>query len=44
VSNLTGERLPGNIEGLFRHMAAEAPAFKNLTWASLGDADITVAL
>jgi len=30
------------IEGLFRQMAAEVPAFKGLTWAALGDLGVTI--
>jgi NADH-quinone oxidoreductase subunit G len=32
------------IDGLFRQMAAEVPAFKGLTWAALGDLGVTVSM
>jgi NADH-quinone oxidoreductase subunit G len=37
VFNVTGQNGFVSIEGLFNQMAAEVPAFKGLTWASLGD-------
>ena len=33
-----------SIEGLFNQMAREVPAFKNLTWAGLGDTGTTVPI
>jgi NADH-quinone oxidoreductase subunit G len=44
VAGVTGESLPGNIEGLFNQMAREVPAFKGLTWAGLGDAGVPVQI
>jgi NADH-quinone oxidoreductase subunit G len=32
------------IEGLFRQMASEVPAFKDLTWAALGNLGVTVPI
>ena len=40
--NVTGQNGFVSIEGLFNQMATEIPAFKNLTWASLGDSGQTV--
>lgn len=37
VFNVTGMNGFASIEGLFNQMAGEVPAFKGLTWASLGD-------
>ena len=42
VFNVTGQNGFVSIEGLFNQMAAEISAFKNLTWASLGDSGKTV--
>jgi NADH-quinone oxidoreductase subunit G len=42
VFNVTGQNGFASIEGLFNQMATEIPAFKNLTWASLGDSGQTV--
>jgi predicted molibdopterin-dependent oxidoreductase YjgC len=42
IFNVTGQNGYVSIEGLFNQMAAEVPAFKNLTWAGLGDSGQTV--
>jgi NADH-quinone oxidoreductase subunit G len=44
VYNVTGQNGFVNIEGLFNQMAAEVPAFNGVTWASLGETGVTVAL
>jgi NADH-quinone oxidoreductase subunit G len=44
VYNVTGQDGFVNIESLFNQMAAEVPALKGLTWASLGDAGVTVQI
>jgi NADH-quinone oxidoreductase subunit G len=44
VFNVTGQNGYVSIEGLFNQMAAEVPAFKGLTWASLGDTGKAVPL
>ena len=44
VSALSGQDGFVSIEGLFNHMAAEAPAFNGLTWASLGETGVTVRI
>jgi NADH-quinone oxidoreductase subunit G len=44
VFNVTGRNGFVSIEGLFNQMAAEVPAFKGLTWASLGDTGKTVEI
>jgi NADH-quinone oxidoreductase subunit G len=42
VQSVTGESMPGTIEGLFNQMAREVPEFNGLTWAGLGDTGVTV--
>jgi predicted molibdopterin-dependent oxidoreductase YjgC len=42
VHGVTGEAVPGNMEGLFNLMAKEIPEFAGLTWAGLGDAGVTI--
>jgi predicted molibdopterin-dependent oxidoreductase YjgC len=42
VYNVTGQGNFLTIEGLFNAMAKEVPAFNSLTWATLGDAGVTV--
>jgi NADH-quinone oxidoreductase subunit G len=44
VFNITGQNGYANIEGLFNRMAKEVPAFKDLTWAGLGDTGVTVPI
>jgi NADH-quinone oxidoreductase subunit G len=44
VSNVTGQDGFLTIEGLFNEMAKDVPAFSGLTWASLGDAGVTVKI
>jgi NADH-quinone oxidoreductase subunit G len=44
VYNVTGQNGFVNIEGLFNQMASEVPAFKGLTWASLGDTGVTIQI
>jgi NADH-quinone oxidoreductase subunit G len=44
VLNVTGKDGYVSIEGLFDQMAQEVPAFKGLTWASLGDTGVTVQI
>jgi len=44
VYNVTGKNGFLTIEGLFNEMAKEVPAFNGLTWASLGDAGVTVKI
>jgi NADH-quinone oxidoreductase subunit G len=44
VFNVTGQNGFLTIEGLFNEMAKELPAFKDLTWAGLGDAGATVQI
>ncbi|HEY3761412.1 MAG TPA: molybdopterin-dependent oxidoreductase [Verrucomicrobiae bacterium] len=44
VYNVTGQNGFLTIEGLFNEMAADVPAFKGLTWATLGDTGATVPL
>ena len=44
VFNLTGQDGFLTIEGLFNAMAKDVPAFNGLTWASLGDAGVTVKI
>ncbi len=44
VFNVTGQDSYVSIEGLFNRMAAEVPAFKGLTWASLGDTGASVPI
>jgi NADH-quinone oxidoreductase subunit G len=44
VYNVTGQNGFVNIESLFNQMAAEVPALQGLTWASLGDAGVTVQI
>jgi NADH-quinone oxidoreductase subunit G len=44
VLDTTGESGFVSIEGLFNLMATEIPAFNGLTWASLGDAGVTVTI
>src|SRR5205807_376306 len=44
VFNVTGQDGYVSIEGLFNQMAQEVPAFKGLTWATLGDTGATVAI
>jgi hypothetical protein len=41
---VTGQNGFASIEGLFNQMAQEVPAFKELTWAGLGDQGVTVAI
>lgn len=42
VFQVTGSDGYRSIEGLFNQMAQEVPAFNGLTWATLGDAGVTV--
>jgi NADH-quinone oxidoreductase subunit G len=42
--NTTGQDGYRSIEGLFNLMASEIPAFKELTWAKLGDAGMSVPI
>jgi NADH-quinone oxidoreductase subunit G len=42
--NTTGQNGYTSIEGLFNRMAGELPALRGVTWASLGDAGVTVTL
>jgi predicted molibdopterin-dependent oxidoreductase YjgC len=44
VQDVTGQNGFATIEGLFNQMAAEVPAFKNLTWGGLSDHGATVAI
>jgi len=44
VYGVTGQNGFSNMEALFNEMAREAPAFKGLTWASLGDTGVTVPI
>ena len=44
VFNVTGQDGFKSIEGLFNLMASEVPAFKDLTWAGLGDTGATVEI
>ncbi|HEU5124889.1 MAG TPA: molybdopterin-dependent oxidoreductase [Verrucomicrobiae bacterium] len=44
VLNVTGQDGFRSIEGLFNLMASEVPAFKELTWAGLGDTGATVEI
>jgi NADH-quinone oxidoreductase subunit G len=44
VYHVTGQNGFVSIEGLFNQMARELPAFSGLTWASLGDAGVTVPI
>ncbi len=44
VYNVTGKNGFLTIEGLFNEMAKDVPAFNGLTWASLGDAGVTVKI
>lgn len=44
VFNATGQNGYASIEGLFNQMAAEVPAFRELTWAKLGDMGVTIPL
>jgi len=41
---LTGRAAPSTVEGLFRQMAREMPAFRGLDWAALGDTGATVPI
>jgi len=42
--NTTGQDGFTSIEGLFNTMAAEIPELKDVTWAQLGDAGVTVPI
>ncbi|HWH68287.1 MAG TPA: molybdopterin-dependent oxidoreductase, partial [Candidatus Sulfotelmatobacter sp.] len=44
VFQITGQDTFVSIEGLFNQMAKEVPALNGLTWASLGDTGVTVAI
>jgi len=44
VFNVTGRNGFLTIEGLFNEMAKDVPAFKDLTWAGLGDSGATVQI
>ncbi len=44
VQRVTGEDLPGTAEGLFEKMAADVPAFRGITWASLGDQGVQLKI
>jgi len=44
VCNVTGKDGFLTIEGLFNEMAKDVPAFNGVTWASLGDAGVTVQI
>ncbi len=44
VFNVTGQNGFLTIEGLFNEMAKDVPAFKDLTWAGLGDSGATVPI
>lgn len=42
TEQVTGEKLPHHIEGLFNLMSQETPGFKGLTWSKLGDTGAVV--
>lgn len=42
VEQVTAQNGVTSIEGIFNQMAREVPAFKDLSWAGLGDAGVTV--
>jgi NADH-quinone oxidoreductase subunit G len=42
--SLCGLKAVNGLEGLFNQMAADVPAFKDLTWAGLGDLGANVAI
>ena len=44
VHGVTGQNGFVSIEGLFNQMAQEVPAFKDLTWAGLGDLGVTIEI
>lgn len=44
IFNTTGQNCYASIEGLFNQMAAEIPAFRDLTWAKLGDSGVAIPL
>ena len=44
VDQVTGQKSPSTIEGLFNQMAQEVSAFNGLTWAGLGDTGATVQI
>jgi NADH-quinone oxidoreductase subunit G len=44
VSSVTGEKVPAGLEGLFNQMAASVPAFREITWAKLGNLGVTANL
>jgi NADH-quinone oxidoreductase subunit G len=44
VARATGESLPPDIEGLFNTMAGEVSALNGITWASIGETGVNVAL
>ena len=44
VHNVTGQDGFVTIEGLFKEMAKDVPAFNGLTWAGLGDTGVTVKI
>jgi NADH-quinone oxidoreductase subunit G len=44
LGHVTGRPAVANLEAVFNQMACEVPAFKGLTWASLGDGGVTVPI
>ena len=44
IFNTTGQNGYASIEGLFNQMAGEISAFKDLTWAGLGDMGVSIPL
>ncbi len=42
VAGVTGQPVPGTMEGLFNRMAAEVPTFQGLTWAAVGDTGVEI--
>jgi predicted molibdopterin-dependent oxidoreductase YjgC len=44
VYSVTGQDGGATIEGLFDQMAQAVPAFRGLTWASLGDSGVPVQI
>jgi NADH-quinone oxidoreductase subunit G len=44
VSGVTGGKIPANLEGLFNQMAGDVPAFRDMTWAKLGNLGVTANL
>ncbi len=44
ILNTTGQDGYASIEGLFNQMAGEVPAFKDLSWAGLGDSGVSIPI